>query len=135
MWILPSRPDSWGFSCGQPGQRQLLVPLNKFGFQPAISRWVLPAVFCCLAFDCRVLLSNIMMLTQIISERQMSDRLFTLRNNACTRCVRLPFSPRGVYPMSRILSFKLSNAARLSTSSNISIVGLAASSGTAVLPI
>ncbi|HFO0260113.1 TPA: hypothetical protein ACHIEN_000755, partial [Serratia marcescens] len=56
MWIMPSRPDSWGFTCGQPGQRQLLVPLNQFVFQPAISRWILPAAFCCLVFDCPVLL-------------------------------------------------------------------------------
>lgn len=48
--------DSWGFTCGQPGQRQLLVPLNQFIFQPAISRWILPAAFCCLVFDCPVLL-------------------------------------------------------------------------------
>ncbi len=59
------------------------MPLNKFVFQPAISRRVLPAVFCCLAFDCRILLSNTLMLAQIISERQMSDRLFT----SCSKCM------------------------------------------------
>ncbi len=53
------------------------MPLNKFVFQPAISRRVLPAVFCCLTFDCRILLSNTLMLAQIISEHQMSDCLFT----------------------------------------------------------
>ncbi|AKL43923.1 hypothetical protein DMW62_28460 [Serratia marcescens] len=41
---------------------------------------VLPAVFCCLVF---VLLSNTMMLAQKISERQLSDRLFTCCSNAC----------------------------------------------------
>lgn len=45
-------------------------------FQPAIS----PAVFCCLVF---VLLGNTMMLAHIISERQLSDRLFTCCSNAC----------------------------------------------------
>ncbi|WP_181409092.1 hypothetical protein [Serratia sp. SRS-8-S-2018] len=76
------------------------------------------------------------MLAQIISERQMSDRLFT-SSNKCMHVMRAfavsldvvtpagnAVLARGVYPMSRILSFKLSNAGRLSTSSNISIVGI-----------
>lgn len=74
MWILPSGPDSWGFLL------RPTMPLSKFVFQPAISRRVLPAVFCCLVF---VLLSNTMMLAQKISERQLSDRLFTCCSNAC----------------------------------------------------
>ncbi len=52
------------------------MPLNKFVFQPAIGLWFLSTGFRSL----RVLLSNTMMLAQIISERQMSDRLFTSRS-------------------------------------------------------
>ncbi|WP_336843519.1 hypothetical protein [Serratia nevei] len=65
------------------------------------------------------MLSNTMMLAQKISERQLSVHLLQQRLPV------MPFSPRGVDLISCILSFIPSNAARLSISSKISIVGLA----------